>query len=175
MITDLLMMIIVAQPGQFQAEGAKQSPNPAHDKIPHHILLTTHYPLSNYSLLTTASPLSFKFRSRRLPIHYPQLTLVFYSTTTHYASPITCYARPITRYPLPITHWPLLTSPCSPFLHCSFQQTFLRRHVRRWRLQKDFLRSAPPRPPLPGRGVSGSGKPSGSGKFFYFYCFVCVF
>ena len=41
--------------------------------------------------------------------------------------------------------------------------------------KKEFLPSAPPRPPLPGRGVSGSGKPSGSGKFFYFYCFFCVF
>ena len=146
MITNLLMMIIVAQPGQFQAEGAKQSPNPAHDNLPHHILLTTHYPLSNYSLLTTASPLSFTFRSRRLPIHYPQVTLVFYSNTTHYASPITCYARPITRYPLPITHWPLLTSPCSPFLHCSFQQPFLRRPACRWRLNR--ISSAPPRPAL---------------------------
>ena len=119
MITNPLMMILVAQPGQFQAEGAKQSPNPAHDNLPHHILLTTHYPLSNYSLLTTASPLSFNFHSRRFTIHYPQLTLLFYSTTTHYASLITCYARPITRYPLPITHWPLLTLPWSPFLHCS--------------------------------------------------------
>ena len=26
-----------------------------------------------------------------------------------------------------------------------------------------------------GRGVSGSGKPSGSGKFFYFYSFFCLF
>ena len=175
MITNLLMMIIVAQPGQFQAEGAKQSPNPAHDNLPHHILLTTHYPLSNYSLLTTASPLSFTFRSRRLPIHYPQVTLVFYSNTTHYASPITCYARPITRYPLPITHWPLLTSPCSPFVHCSFTANIPSPPRPSLAPKQDFLRSAPPRPPLPGRGVSGSGKPSGSGKLFYFYCFFCVF
>ena len=120
MITNPLMMILVAHPGQFQARGANHSPNPAHDNLPHHILLTTHYPLSNYSLLTTTSPLSFNFHSRRLTIHYPLLTLLFYSTTTHYTSPIANYARPMTRYPLPITHWPLLTSPRSSFLDCSF-------------------------------------------------------
>ena len=143
MITNPLMMILVAQPGQFQAEGAKQSPNPAHDNLPHHILLTTHYPLSNYSLLNTASPLSFNFHSRRLTIHYPQLTLLFSSTTTHYASPITCYARPITRYPLLITHWPLLTSPCSPFLHCSFTAN-IPPPPRLWLAPKKKLPSASP-------------------------------
>ena len=119
--------------------------------LPHHILLTTHYPLSNYSLLTTASPLSFNFHSRRLTIHYPQLTLLFSSTTTHYASPITCYARPITRYPLPITHWPLLTSPCSPFLHCSFTANISPPLRPPLAPKKNSLHSAPPRPPLPRR------------------------
>ena len=149
MITNPLMMILVAQPGKFQAGGAKHSPNPAHDNLPHHILLTTHYPLSNYSLLTTASPLSFNFHSRRLTIHYPLLILLFYSTTTHYASPITYYARPITRYPLPITHWPLLTSPRSPFLHCPFTTKIPPPPRPSPAPKKESLRSAPPRPPLP--------------------------
>ena len=146
MITNLLMMIIVAQPEQFQAEGAKQSPNPAHDNLSHHILLTTHYPLFNYSLLNIASPSSFNFYSRRLIIHYSQLTLLFSSITTHYASLITCYARLITQYSLLIAHWPLLTSPCSPFLHCSFTAPPPRQPPPK----KEFLRSAPPRLPLPG-------------------------
>ena len=153
-MTNPLMMILVAHPGQFQAGGAKHSPNAAHDNLPHHNLLTKHYPPSNYSLLITTSPLSFNFLSQRLPIHYPLLTLLFYSTTTHYTSPITNYAGLMTRYPLPITHWPLLTSTRSPFRHCPFTRitTEIPPPPRPSPApKKKCLRSAPPRPPLPGR------------------------
>ena len=159
MITNLLTMIIVAQPGQFQAEGAKQSPNPAHDNLPHHILLTTHYPLSNYSLLTTLHYHSNSVRGDSpSTIHNSHSSSIQLPRTTHHSSPAT-------HGPLPGTHYPLLTGLYLPRLApLSFiarsQQTFLRRPARRWRPKK--IPSAPPRPAL-------------RCQFFYFYCLFMYF